>query len=122
MPFFIFFKYHYNSWRTIFNITQLAENRFCFCLIISFVTSKNDTYFLATNTYVTFKLILMCSASCVGKNNLNTSLKALFGCIITSRDILLPNLINMVLRKRLSNIEKWDLLLERGTLYQFNCE
>ena len=37
--------------------------------------------------------------------------------VITHRDILFSNAENRFLRKRLSKIEKQDLLLERGMLY-----
>ena len=49
---------------------------------------------------VTSKLILMmCSASCVEKNKLNINSKPYLATIILSRDIILPNVKNVVLRK-----------------------
>ena len=65
-----------------------------------FVTSEKYTYFCSTNTYVTFKLLIiliMHPASCVEKSKLNTT--PYLASTITFRDVL-PNVKNMILTNR----------------------
>ena len=100
-------------------MTRAFVKMLCFYFLSNlFVKCEKETLFLATNTGLSFKLLMIFKMSLVivqGKVWWMQHSKPYLDSIITEKSY--PKAENTFLRKRPSKIEKRDLLLERGMLY-----